>query len=103
LLEVKDMTDPISQLGKASVQLNPNADQVKNKRTSDDAVEKVAAKPQQDEVILSEAAELALSEADFDADKVARIKQAIEEGNYPLDAKRIAESFVSLEKMIGGK
>ena len=54
-------------------------------------------------MILSEAAEAALAGAVFDAEKVARIKQAIEEGSYPLDAKRIAESFVSLEKMIGGK
>jgi len=46
---------------------------------------------------------MALADAAFDSEKVARIKQAIEEGNYPLDAKRIAESFVSLEKMIGGK
>jgi negative regulator of flagellin synthesis FlgM len=99
------MTDPISQLGRASVQLN-NADQVKNKKADEAAAQEAkqaTPKPQQDEVILSEAAEAALAGADFDAEKVARIKQAIEEGNYPLDAKRIAESFVSLEKMIGGK
>ncbi|MGB2055412.1 MAG: flagellar biosynthesis anti-sigma factor FlgM, partial [Porticoccaceae bacterium] len=101
--EEKHMTDPISQLGRASVQVNPNADQVKNKKAEAAEANAVAPKPQQDEVVLSEAAEMALADADFDSEKVARIKQAIEEGNYPLDAKRIAESFVSLEKMIGGK
>ena len=37
---------------------------------------------------------------DFDADKVERIKQAIRDGNYPLDSRRIAESFVALEKLV---
>jgi negative regulator of flagellin synthesis FlgM len=31
---------------------------------------------------------------------VDSIKKAIQEGQYPLDAKRIAESFVAIEKMI---
>ena len=48
----------------------------------------------------AEAARL-ISEPAFDQGKVATIKQAIASGNYPLDAKRIAESFVALEKMIG--
>jgi len=47
----------------------------------------------------AEAARL-ISEPGFDQGKVATIKQAIASGNYPLDAKRIAESFVALEKMI---
>jgi flagellar biosynthesis anti-sigma factor FlgM len=36
----------------------------------------------------------------FDAAKVAAIKQAITDGNYPLDARKIAESFAALEKMV---
>ena len=44
------MTDPISQLGRASVQMNPNADQVKNKKADAADANKVAPKPQQDEV-----------------------------------------------------
>ena len=67
------------------------------------AVEKPPAQPSSDEFILSEAAESALADAEFDATKVALIKEAIQEGNYPLNAKRIAESFMSLERMIGGK
>jgi negative regulator of flagellin synthesis FlgM len=100
------MTDPISNLGRAAVQVNSGADNVKNKKADDAAsaaLEKAAAQPASDEFILSEAAESALADAEFDAAKVARIKEAIQEGNYPLDAKRIAESFMSLESMIGGK
>jgi len=48
----------------------------------------------------AEAARL-IAEPGFDAGKVATIKQAIASGNYPMDPKRIAESFVALEKMIG--
>ena len=46
--------------------------------------------------------EKAMANAEFDAAKVARIKEAIEQGNYPIDAKKVAESFASLERMIGG-
>lgn len=38
---------------------------------------------------------------DFDEAKVESIKRAIKEGNYPLDPRRIAESFLSLESLIG--
>jgi flagellar biosynthesis anti-sigma factor FlgM len=41
-----------------------------------------------------------MAEPDFDRVKVESIKQAISEGNYPLDVKRIAESFVAIERMI---
>jgi negative regulator of flagellin synthesis FlgM len=44
----------------------------------------------------------ALEDATFDAEKVANIKEAIENGNYPLDARKIAENFVALERLIGG-
>ncbi|MGA0992004.1 MAG: flagellar biosynthesis anti-sigma factor FlgM [Burkholderiaceae bacterium] len=29
------------------------------------------------------------------------IKQALQDGSYPLDPRRIAESFVAIERMIG--
>jgi negative regulator of flagellin synthesis FlgM len=38
---------------------------------------------------------------DFDRSKVDAIKQAIANGQYPLNPRRIAESFVGLEQMIG--
>ena len=36
----------------------------------------------------------------FDSKKVDQIKQSIENGNYPLDDKKIAESFIPLEKLL---
>jgi negative regulator of flagellin synthesis FlgM len=53
-----------------------------------------------DKVSLSNVAEKAMAQPDFDRAKVEAIKQAIKEGNYPINPRRIAESFVSLEKMI---
>ena len=50
--------------------------------------------------MLSKVAEKAMTEPNFDRQKVESIKQAIAEGQYPLDAKRIAESFVAIERMI---
>jgi negative regulator of flagellin synthesis FlgM len=54
-----------------------------------------------DEVILSDIARRAMAEPGFDRDKVDAIKTAIKDGNYPMNARRIAESFVAIEKMIG--
>lgn len=59
-----------------------------------------ATKPAQDEVKLSSVASKAASGPGFDQVKVDRIRKAIEEGNYPLDSRRIAESFLALEKLI---
>ena len=53
-----------------------------------------------DRVELSGVQERAMASPDFDSEKVERIKQAIREGNYPLDSRRIAESFLALERMI---
>ncbi|MFT5073852.1 MAG: negative regulator of flagellin synthesis FlgM [Rheinheimera aquimaris] len=100
------MTDSISQLGKASVQVNSGADKIKS-RSADTAApqapDKAIARPGTDEIVLSAVVETALANAEFDATKVARIKEAIEQGNYPLDSKRIAENFMAIESMIGGK
>jgi len=98
------MTDPISQLGKTSVSPDSLVDTAK--RQSADRVEapsNTAPSPatQADQVVLSDAVESALATAEFDAEKVAQIKAAIESGNYPLDENRIAESFLAVEKMLG--
>jgi len=39
-------------------------------------------------------------EPDFDRNKVDSIKQSIANGQYPLNPRRIAESFVALEQLI---
>jgi negative regulator of flagellin synthesis FlgM len=51
---------------------------------------------------LSKIAQEALQEPEFDRAKVEAIKTAIQQGQYPLDSRRIAENFVAIEKMIKG-
>ena len=55
-----------------------------------------------DEVILSNVARQAKEQPEIDRVKVESIKKAIQEGQYPLDPRRIAESFVDLEKLVRG-
>ena len=57
--------------------------------------------PTPSEVQLSEEVANAIETAEFDAAKVEALKLAIMDGNYPLDAKRIAENMLSLERLIG--
>tara|TARA_B110000037_G_C16642542_1_gene311124 strand:- start:129 stop:479 length:351 start_codon:yes stop_codon:yes gene_type:complete len=40
--------------------------------------------------------------SDIDQKKVDRIKQALENGEFPVDTNRIAEKMTSLEKLIQG-
>ena len=42
----------------------------------------------------------ALQADTFDRSKVEAIKLALRDGNYPLDSRRIAESFVAIERLI---
>ena len=53
------------------------------------------------EVHLSEDVTNAIEAAEFDAAKVEALRLAIMDGNYPLDAKRIAENMLNLERLIG--
>ena len=53
------------------------------------------------EVQLSDEVEKTIEVAEFDAAKVEALRLAIMDGNYPLDAKRIAENMISLERLIG--
>jgi negative regulator of flagellin synthesis FlgM len=57
-------------------------------------------KPATNEVQLSNVSSQAMRGPDYDEQRVEQIKQAIRDGNYPLDARRIAESFAALEKLI---
>ena len=54
--------------------------------------------------ILSDVAKKALErEPSFDREKIDAIRLAIQEGNYPLNTRRIAENFIAMESMIGNK
>ncbi|GEM_PF-104460 len=55
-----------------------------------------------DEVVLTNVLQRAKDAPGFDKVKVESIKQAIHDGQYPLDPRRIAESFHALENMIRG-
>ena len=56
--------------------------------------------PGPDELHLSNVAARAMAEPDFDRAKVESIKQAIQDGQYPLNPRKIAESFHAIEQMI---
>ena len=52
------------------------------------------------DLALSESIEAAVKSAEFDADKINQITDAIRKGNYPLDARKIAESFIPFEQLL---
>ena len=55
-----------------------------------------------DEINLRKVAQRMHEEPNFDRKKVDSIRQAIQDGKYPLDPRRIAESFLAIEQMIRG-
>jgi negative regulator of flagellin synthesis FlgM len=60
-----------------------------------------AARPVQDEQLeLSETARRSMADPTFDRAKVDAIKAALRDGTYPLDSRKMAESFVALERLI---
>ena len=98
------MTDPTSQLGrKAQIDLTNRPAVAKGEsRSSAPEAPARAAAPATDELKLSAVARQAMQEPEFDRAKVDAIKTAIQQGQYPMDSRRIAESFVAIEKMIKG-
>lgn len=90
------MTDAISGSGpvgpaKFTSPVKAKAEQVKG--TSDPAAV-------EDTINVGSTSKLLADEPGFDSAKVAAIKQAIADGNYPLDSRKIAESFAALERMV---
>jgi negative regulator of flagellin synthesis FlgM len=100
------MTDPISHFGrKAQIETgNRQAVAKAEPRAAAPASEAAgpAAAPPTDELRLSDVARQAMQEPEFDRAKVDAIKTAIQQGQYPMDSRRIAENFVAIEKMING-
>ncbi|WP_299510917.1 flagellar biosynthesis anti-sigma factor FlgM [uncultured Limnohabitans sp.] len=98
------MTDPISSFRRVAQMDSSNrqAAAKAQERSSDAASETLlkAAPTQSDEVKLSEVAQKAMQEPEFDRAKVEAIKLAIQQGQYPMDTRRIAENFMAIEKMI---
>ena len=104
------MSNPISSIFSGS----PALDKASLEKTKRRAVERpvdgqtdgtmassAAAAPKDDQLVLSEVAQRAMAEPGFDRAKVESIKQAIQDGSYPMNSRRIAESFAAMEKLIG--
>ena len=100
------MTDPISHFGrKAQIESASRQPVAKGEpRTLAPAAGEAtrAAAPAMDELRLSKVAQQVMQEPEFDRTKVEAIKTAIQQGQYPVDSRRIAENFVAIEKMIKG-
>lgn len=103
------MTDPISHLSRMAQMDSTVRQAAKAEKRQSPAVglaggsgSPAAAKAPSDEVQLSELARKSSAEPQFDSAKVDAIKRAIQQGQYPIDARRIAEHFVALERMIQG-
>lgn len=98
------MTDPISKASRYSALDSASRAAPRGERVPasvSDASRSAAPAPA-DELRLSDVALEAMQEPEFDRAKVDAIRQAIERGQYPLDSRRIAESFLAIEQMIKG-
>lgn len=102
------MTDLISSKGlmapsgPSNRELMEKAEGRKSAEPSTEAASSALAPAARDEFVLSDVAKQAMRSEAFDQAKVDSIKQAIKDGQYPLDSRRIAESFLAVERMIGG-
>lgn len=105
------MTDPINTysrpLGSQGVNGSRAASRQEGSKGAAEAGARIAEslgsapRPVQDEKLeLSETARRSMADPSFDRAKVDAIKAALREGTYPLDSRKIAESFVALERMI---
>ena len=96
------MTDPILGVSaKALSAIKPEQKKDDELRSADvESQTAPAARQMSDEVQLGDETLAELERAGFDEAKVAQIKQALADGNYPLDPKRIAEGFTEIEKLL---
>lgn len=101
------MTDPITQwnrMASANSVERLVAERAEKADQAEKAADAPAARPATpaptDQLELSAVARGASAEPEFDRAKVEAIKRQVEQGLYPLDARRMAESFMALEQMI---
>lgn len=102
------MTDPISSynrlarsdLGQRPGSADRKADREPGSVDSASSARAESSTPSSDEFVLSEAAQQTLRTEVFDRAKVDAIKEALRNGQYPLDSRRIAESFQAIERLI---
>jgi negative regulator of flagellin synthesis FlgM len=101
------MTDPITQwnrMASANSVERLVAERAEKTDQAEKAADAPAARPATpapaDTLELCAVARQASAEPEFDRAKVEAIKRQVEQGQYPLDARRMAESFMALEQMI---
>jgi negative regulator of flagellin synthesis FlgM len=99
------MTNTISDSNSVNIAANAAVDSVKQNRPGESgaispALPDAVSKAVDSSVELSGTLKAELAIAEFDAQKVADIRLALEDGNYPLDDKKIAESYIPLEKLL---
>ena len=88
-----DSINPVSSSNVASKGHNATKSQQAKAESNKEAMPDV-------NVELSEDIKAAESEAMMRQAKVQEMRSAIEEGRFPLDAKKIAENFAELEKLL---
>jgi len=103
------MTDPISnQMSRLTNTTGPArsaADKTDKKAVGNPTADAKAADRkavESDSLELSNVNQRVNNQPEFDRSKVEAIKQSLKNGSYPLNPRRIAESFVALEQMITG-
>jgi negative regulator of flagellin synthesis FlgM len=106
------MTDAISNYGRraqSDVSLRSSLEKTDRKAATSTAslaapigtgVAKPVSGPGPDQLHMTNVADKAMAEPDFDKVKVDSIKKALQDGQYPLNPRRIAESFYAIEQMI---
>ena len=100
------MTDPI--LGVGGNFISAKKTEQKGAEVSPDPQDAIRLRPSNEEtsdagvdrVQLSNEVVAELDKAGFDEEKVAQIKQALADGDYPIDPRRIAEGFTEFEKLL---
>ena len=97
------MTDTISGTNQRSASITPKKAIDSKNRQSTKAIEgdtPIDTKSTDSSVELSTKLKDEIASVGFDSKKVSQIKQSIEQGNYPLDDRKIADSFIPLEKLL---
>ena len=97
------MTDTISGENQRAASVTPKqAVNATNQQKSDspEAIAPSTVKGEDSSVELSLKLKSDIAAVNFDSKKVDQIKQSIEQGNYPLDNRKIAESLIPLEKLL---
>ena len=89
-----------SKIGTTGPGSSPAREQNVELGTSGDAAQSLSPPTGTSTLEVSDTVAQVISDAEFDAAKVEELRQAIQAGNYPLDPRRIAESFLVIEELI---